>query len=118
MAARKTVSAARVREWFASAKPEGVPTPGSRGRLHPETVKAFHAANPREKYVLGTKDESTVAVKVSKNTKAGKARSRTVQVPVAEARRLAGESAGKRGRLSAEALTAVGAALSDPTPQA
>jgi hypothetical protein len=103
-----------VREWFAGLdpKPEGVTAPGSRGRLAPSLIEAFAKANPREKYSQGTKDANTVSLRVTKTAKSGKTRKVNVDVPVEEARTLAGDLAGKRGRLSAAALTAAADALS------
>lgn len=57
MATRKNVPAAAVRAWFAANTPAGVPAPGSRGRLHPDTIAAFHKANPRSKYETASEAE-------------------------------------------------------------
>lgn len=112
MAKRTPVSASAVRAWFSEAQPEGVRAPGSRGRLHPETVEAFEKANPGKTYVLGTQDASKVTLTVTGTNKRGHKTSRKVEVPVSEARALAGEAAGRKGRLSEAAVAAASEALS------
>lgn len=101
MAARKNVPAAQVRAWFAEAQPEGVPTPGSRGRLHPDTIEAFHKANPRLKYETASEAEKrTVTVPVTKIDKAGRKRTAQVTMTTDEARAVLGHEKGKRGRFA------------------
>lgn len=83
-----------------------------RGRLHPEAIAAFNAANTEDTYVLGsTTAAKTVAVKGVKFTK-NAVRRPTVEVEVAEAREtlaLAGIEVGARGRLPGAAVEALGA---------
>lgn len=106
MASKKNVPAKAVREWFATATPEGVPAPGSRGRLHPETVKAFHKANPRLRYETGVAEKATITVKVQKVDSNGRKSMRPVTITTAEARAALGHAPGKRGRISKDALSA------------
>lgn len=115
MATRKNVSASQVRSWFSETNPEGVPTPGSRGRLHPDTIAAFHKANPRMRYETASEAEKpTVEVKgVESIDKAGRKTSKTVTLTTEQAREVLGHEAGKRGRFAkgdlALALSAVNA---------
>lgn len=102
MSSKSLVSASTVREWFATAKPEGVPTPGSRGRLHPDTIAAFHKANPRKRYeTASVAEKRTTEVKgVQSIDKAGRMQTRTVTITTDEARGLLVNAQGKRGRLA------------------
>jgi hypothetical protein len=106
MATRKNVPASTVRSWFAEAKPEGVPAPGSRGRLHPDTIAAFHKANPRLRYETASEAEKpTVTVPgVVSLDKAGRKVSKTVTLTTEQARAALGHPAGKRGRFSKDTL--------------
>ena len=116
MSARRLVPASQVRSWFADAQPAGVPVPGSRGRLHPDTIAAFHKANPRMKYETASEAEKpTIEVKgVNSIDKGGRMQSRTVTITTETARGLLGHPDGKRGRFAksdlALALSAVNAA--------
>jgi hypothetical protein len=95
---RKNVPASAVREWFAEAQPEGVPTPGSRGRLHPDTIAAFHKANKGKRYETASEAEKpTVTVPVKELDRIGRATTKQVTVTTAEARALLGQS-GRKGR--------------------
>lgn len=99
MASRKNVPASEVRAWFAEAQPEGVPAPGSRGRLHPDTIAAFHKANPRKRYETASEAEQrTVTVPVVSLDKAGRKRTKQVTVTTDEARAVLGHPEGRRGR--------------------
>lgn len=102
MASRKNVPASTVRAWFTKAAPEGVPAPGSRGRLHPDTIAAFHKANKGMKYeTASVAEKPVIEVKgVESINKAGRRQVRTVTVTTEQARAALGHPAGKRGRLS------------------
>lgn len=101
MAARKNVPAAQVRSWFNEAKPEGVPAPGKRGRLHPSTIAAFHKANPRLRYETASEAEKpTITVPVTTLDKAGRKRTTQVTLTTEAARAALGHPKGKRGRFN------------------
>lgn len=111
MASRKNVSASIVREWAAS--PEGTAAlnaagakfPGSRGRLDPSTVAAFHKANPRSRYETASEAEKpTITVPVVMLDKAGRKTTKSVTVTTAYARTLLGHEAGRRGRFDKSTL--------------
>jgi hypothetical protein len=114
MASRKNVPASQVRSWFAGLDkaPEGVPAPGSRGRLHPDTIAAFHKANKGMRYETASEAEkATIEVPgVVSLDKAGRKTSRTVTLTTEQARAALGHPKGKRGRFAksdlALALTA------------
>lgn len=84
-----------------------------RGRLHPEAIAAFNAANPATPYEFGagrTKGITVKAVKFTKNA----VRRPSVEVAMPEAREalaLAGVEVGARGRLSAGQVETLGAML-------
>ena len=87
-----------------------------RGRLPAALVTAYEKANRGRKYQVGK--GLTVAVKVPSTNKRGVTSRRSVEVSYDEAREIAslaslpeGVEVGERGRLSAEALDHVGAAL-------
>jgi hypothetical protein len=116
MATRKNVPASTVRSWYAEAQPEGVPAPGSRGRLHPDTIAAFHKANPRMRYETASEAEKpTIEVKgVVSLDKAGRMQKRTVTITTEAARAALGHPAGKRGRFAKDDLAlALSAPLAD-----
>lgn len=101
MSSKKNVPASAVRSWFAETSPTGVPTPGSRGRLHPDTIAAFHKANPRMKYETASEAEKpTIAVPVKTLDSLGRVQTKTVTVTTKEARNLLGHADGKRGRFN------------------
>lgn len=103
--ARKNVPASTVRSWFAEAQPEGVPAPGSRGRLHPETIEAFHKANKGLRYETASEAEKpTITVKVPAKDKRGRNITKTMTVTTEYARTLLGHDKGKRGRFNRDAL--------------
>lgn len=107
MASKKNVPAATVREWFAGldTKPEGVPAPGSRGRLHPLTIEAFHKANKGLRYETASEAEKpTITVKVPAKDKRGRNITKTMTVTTEHARAVLGHEKGKRGRFNREAL--------------
>ena len=105
MATRKNVPARTVREWFANAQPAGVPAPGSRGRLHPETIEAFHKANKGLRYETASEAEKpTISVRVPFTDKRGRKNSKVMTVTTEYARTLLGHEKGKRGRFSKDAL--------------
>lgn len=107
MATRKNVPAAAVRSWFTEAAPEGVPAPGSRGRLHKDTVAAFHKANPRMRYEAASEAEKpTITVPVTRQDKRGRNYTREVTVTTEQARAALGHEKGKRGRFDKSALSA------------
>lgn len=96
--ARKNVPASAVRTWFSETNPEGVPAPGSRGRLHPDTIAAFHKANPSKRYETASEAEKpTVTVPVKVLDSIGRATTRQVTVTTESARDLLGQ-AGRKGR--------------------
>lgn len=118
MSARKNVPASAVRSWYAgldAAAQATMPTPGSRGRLHPDTIAAFHKANKGKRYETASEAEKpTVEVKgVQSIDKAGRMQTRTVVITTEQARGLLGHPDGKRGRFAkgdlALALSAVNA---------
>lgn len=116
MATRKNVPASAVRTWFNETSPTGVPAPGSRGRLHPDTIAAFHKANPRMRYETASEAEkATVEVSgVVSLDKAGRKTSRTVTLTTEQARAALGHPAGKRGRFNKSDLAlALSAPLAD-----
>jgi hypothetical protein len=105
MATRKNVPAASVRSWFAGlseAEQASMPTPGSRGRLHPDTIAAFHKANPRLRYETASEAEKpTIEVKgVVALDKSGRKVTKTVTLTTEQARAALGHPAGKRGRFA------------------
>lgn len=106
---RKNVPASAVREWFAGLdpKPEGIPTPGSRGRLHPDTIAAFHKANKGKVYETGSEAEKpSVSFKATVLDKAGRKTTREVTITTEAARALLGHEAGRKGRFNMADLTA------------
>ena len=108
MSARKNVAAAAVRSWFNEAKPEGIPTPGSRGRLHPDTIAAFHKANPRLRYETASEAEKpTITVPVVSLDKAGRKVTKSVTLTTEAARAALGHPKGKRGRFAKSDLSDV-----------
>lgn len=108
MAARKNVPAAQVRAWFAEVAPKGVPAPGKRGRLHPDTVEAFHKANPRLRYETASEAEKpTITVPVVTLDKAGRKRTAQRTITTEAAREAMGHPKGRRGRFSREDLSDV-----------
>lgn len=120
MSTRKNVPAARVRAWFAEANPAGVPVPGSRGRLHPDTIEAFHKANKGLRYETGVAEAPTIEVPgVVSLDKAGRKVTKTVTLTTKEARTLLGDKTdagkeSKRGRFSKTTLAlALSAANAD-----
>lgn len=113
MAAKKNVSASTVRDWFnglTEKAAEGIVAPGSRGRLHPDTIAAFHKANPRMRYETASEAEKpVVTVPVVTVDSAGRKRTEKRTVTTEQARAALGHPKGKRGRISRDVL---GAALS------
>lgn len=108
MASKKNVPAKTVREWFATATPEGVPAPGSRGRLHPDTIAAFHKANPRMRYeTASVAEQATITVPVVSLDKAGRKRTEQRTITTTEARQMLGHPDGKRGRFNKADLSDV-----------
>lgn len=119
MATRKFVPAAEVRSWGReniALVPESARAglgETSRGRIHPELVKAFRKANPRKDYAAKVAEEATVTVPVTFLNKAGRKATRQQTITMSEARALIGAE-GKRGRLSlAELSLALSAAEAD-----
>lgn len=101
MATRKNVPASQVRSWFTEAQPQGVPAPGTRGRLHPDTIAAFHKANPRLRYETASEAEKpTITVPVTGLDKAGRKVTRQVTLTTEAARAALGHPSGKRGRFN------------------
>lgn len=100
--ARKNVSASTVREWFAGLTPaqqDAIKAPGTRGRLHPDTLAAFHKANKGMRYETASEAEKpTITVPVVMLDKAGRKTTREVTVTTEYARTLLGHTKGKRGR--------------------
>lgn len=108
MASKKNVSASVVRAWFAENQPEGVKAPGTRGRLHPETLAAFHKANPRMRYETASEAEKpTVTVPVVSLDKAGRKVTKSVTLTTEQARDALGHPKGKRGRFNKADLSDV-----------
>ena len=109
MSARRNVSAAAVRNWFAglSTAPEGIPAPGSRGRLHPDTIAAFHKANPRSRYETASEAEkASVTFKAVVLDSIGRKRTKEVTITTEAARVLLGHEKGRKGRFNVAVLTA------------
>lgn len=102
------VGAAEVRKHFGEDS--------KRGRIAKAKIEQYEKETGNT-VVTRFKSEPTVTLTVGKNTKAGY-RTRKVQKTLTEARTLAGDLAGTRGVLSAKALAAAEAALSDPRPDA
>lgn len=101
MASRKNVPASQVRSWFSEAQPEGIPAPGSRGRLHPDTIAAFHKANPRLRYETASEAEKpTITVPVTSLDKRGRKYTKQVTLTTEAARAALGHPKGKRGRFN------------------
>lgn len=116
MSTRRNVPAAQVRSWFSTVQPASVPAPGSRGRLHPDTIAAFHKANPRLRYETASEAEkaSIEVPGVVSLDKAGRKTSRTVTLTTEQARAALGHEAGKRGRFAKGDLAlALSAPLAD-----
>jgi hypothetical protein len=115
MASRKNVPAATVRAWFKEAQPEGVPAPGSRGRLHPDTIAAFHKANKGLRYETASEAEKpTITVPVVSLDKAGRKVTKNVTLTTEAARAALGHPSGRRGRFDKGALSlALSAPLAD-----
>lgn len=95
-----------VRAWFAEF-PALVPTEAEqsiagRGRLHPSAVEVYNEASGRE-YIEGTAKH--VPLEHFKISKSGARLRRVAMVPEKQVRTLAGPHAGKRGRLSAAAMS-------------
>lgn len=111
MATRKNVPASQVRNWFAgldNGAREGIPAPGSRGRLHPNTIAAFHKANPRMRYETASEAEKpTITVPVVSLDKAGRKRTTQVTLTTEAARAALGHPKGKRGRFAKSDLSDV-----------
>lgn len=109
MASRKNVPASFVRSWFAGlteAEQGTMPTPGSRGRLHPDTIAAFHKANKGLIYETASVAEKRhVEVPVTTLDKAGRKTTRKVSLTTEQAREALGHPKGKRGRISANDLS-------------
>jgi len=110
----KPVTAADVRDWF-SRHPKMVPAgaehtvaKSAKGRVHPLARQVFNAKSGKV-YSEGT-PKAQQPLKFYKIDSLGRRQPRTVMLPVAEIRALAGEVAGQRGRLSPEALQAAGEA--------
>jgi len=104
------VPASTVRAW-ARANVESIPEGAraglgetARGRLHPEIVKAFTAANPGQTYETGAAETPTVEVPAF--NKKGNRTGRTVSLPRSEVRALVG-AAGK-GRIPEALLLQAG----------
>lgn len=122
MGARKNVSASEVRAFLLSDEGQAAlsaadvtTTVGTRGRLNPAQVAVFRKANPNRTYAEGVAEVGTVTVKVPTANSKGviSRRARTLPAPEAReyARALGLSSPVSRGRLSDEALDAVGIAL-------
>ena len=110
--AKVFVSANAIRAWFAE-HPEHVPDgaksvgPTARGRLSAEVVEVYLKHNKGKTYAEKSPAESkSVTIPVPDS----KGRNRPKTVTFETARALAGDLAGKRGKLSAKALTAAGKA--------
>lgn len=116
--ARKTVPATAkvVRSFFRdnpTLVPEGAEASlaeGARGRIKPTAVKVFNAKSGM-RYAEG--NTTLVTLSVPQTDKRGRAYTRKVEVPDFGARLLAGDLAGKRGRLSAAALAGAGEAYAE-----
>lgn len=95
--ARKNVSASVVRNW---AKDNGH-TVGTRGRINPAVITAFHKANRNMRYEVASEAEKpTVTVPVKVLDSLGRVQTKPVTVTTAEARDLLGHPKGKRGRFN------------------
>jgi hypothetical protein len=125
MAKRRLVPASTIRDWaFGRGDFEGkggsaalaaadAPLPGSRGRLHPDTVKVFKRENKSLDYAEKVSEGLRVEVPVPARDKAGRNITRKVSLPADEFRDLASTLgvAKDTGRISQAAREAVGAAL-------
>lgn len=105
MSKTKNVPASAVRAWFAETKPEGVTAPGSRGRLAPDTIKAFHKANKGKRYEPRVAEGATITVPVKMLDSLGRATTRKVTLPTTEARALLGHEKGRRGKFNRSDLS-------------
>lgn len=85
----------------------------ARGRVHPAVAEAFAEHNPGQVMAEKVRDESTVTLDIPQTDKRGRNYSVKREVTIAQARELAGEVAGKRGALSATALSAAAQAYAD-----
>lgn len=95
--ARKNVSASTVRNW---AKDNGVEV-GTRGRIHPNVISAFHKANKNMRYeVASDAEKRTVTVPVKVLDSLGRVQTKRVTVTTSEARDLLGHEKGRRGRFN------------------
>lgn len=112
MAKQTAVSAPAVRAYFAE-HPERIPEgdksvqPKARGRLSPAAKARFAEDNPSQTYAeKAVYDNAKVTLVVVKQDAKGRKRTKKVEVSASQARTLAGDLAGKRGRLSEKALAA------------
>lgn len=103
----KPATAADVRFWFFK-NPKKVPAGtehtvavGARGRIAPEAREVFNSESGMT-YSEGTIEH--VELPYTKVSKSGANLKRVAMLPKTEVRTLAGDLAGKRGRLSAEAI--------------
>jgi hypothetical protein len=117
MAKRKALATAKDVRGFFKENPALIPAGAekslgetARGRIKPEAVKVFNKESGME-YREGNRPQVTLTVPLT--DKRGRAYTRTVEVPDFAARLLAGDVAGKRGRLSAEALRLAGEAYAE-----
>lgn len=79
---------------------------GSRGRIAPAAVKVFNKHNRSRPYAEGNRP--LIVIPVPAQDSMGRNITKKVNVPVSEARKLAGDHAGKRGFLSEQALSVAG----------
>lgn len=117
MAKTIPATAKQVREFFkvhTDLIPEGDASLGAtaRGRLSPAAREVFNEKSGQT-YAEGNRSEVTVTLVVPRVDAKGRKRNLKVAVPVSGARALAGDVAGKAGRLSAKALEAAAEAYAE-----
>lgn len=117
MSARKNVPTSTIRTWAKSTEgaaaltAASAPFPGSRGRVHPDTVKVFEKENPKFKYAEKVAEAPTMVIPVTTLDKTGRKTTVKRTLTNAQARAALGQvdANGKmtRGRYNVAVLTDV-----------